>query len=314
MKRTLLAAILISFLFMSSASAYWVWTPETKRWVNPKYAAKPNPRDQFNFAKGYFDHQDYIRAMREFDRLIQYFPKAQQAADSQYYIGLCLEKMRKPYEAYQAYQKVINKYPYSERVEEILKRQYDIACRFMEGQRRMILGMNLPAQDLAIEIFRKIIDNSPNGSYADISQYKIGLVLKALGRPDEAKEEFEKVIENYTNSQWAEAAKYQIALCAAKIAPGPEYSQEVSREAQERFQEFVKSHPDAELSKEAETKLSELKVKEAESNFKIGKFYERINKLESAKIYYKYIVDNFPDGNWAALARTRLEAIEKGRK
>lgn len=309
-----ITTVLLSLSIVSSAYSYWVWTPETNRWVNPKYAPKPNPREQFTFAKDYFNRRDYIRAMREFARLIDYFPRAEQAAESQYYIALCLEKMIRPYEAYQAYQKVIDKYPYSQRVEEIIKRQYNIAVRFMEGERRKILGVSFPAQDLAIEIFRKIIENSPYGEYAPIAQYKIGLVLKALRRADEAKEEFEKVISNYPNSEWSEAAKFQIALCAAKIAPGPEYSQEISKEAQDKFQEFLKTHPDAQLSKEAEAKINELREKEAESNFKIGQFYERIKKPQSAKIYYQYIVNNFSDSKWSPQALARLQAIEKNRR
>ncbi len=260
---------------------------------------------------GFYSSSDYERAIDEFKKLVRHYRQSRQAAEAGYYVGLCLEKLNKPYEAYLAYQKVVDEYPFSERIEEIVKREYEIGERFFEGEKRKVLGVALPIlENPAIEIFRKVVDNSPYGDYASQAQYKIGLFYKGYGRFNEAKEEFQKVVANYPDSEWAEAAKFQIAICTSKVSLKPEYDQEATQEAKKKFEDFVKAHPDVELSKEAQDKARELKDKEAESNFKTGQFYEKQRAYQSARIYYRYIIEDYPQSPWASEAQERLKALE----
>lgn len=142
MKRIILSLLIIYFLSLQPAQAYWIWTPKTGKWVNPKNLPKDNPGEQFAFAKSFFDVHKYEDAKREFRKLLKAFPKSAEAAESQYYLGLTEEKQGKYYEAYQAYQMVIDKYPFSERIQEIIELEYKIAERFMSGEKRKALGVN----------------------------------------------------------------------------------------------------------------------------------------------------------------------------
>jgi outer membrane assembly lipoprotein YfiO len=221
------------------------------------------------------------------------------------------EEQDKLYEAYQAYQKVIDKYPFSERIQEIVEREYKIAEIFMGGQKRKAMGMNLPVENPAIEIFTKVIENSSYGPLAPSAQYKLGLILKSLARFYEAEEAFNKVISSYPDSKWTEAAKFQIASCRAAVSKGSDYDQGATREAKDKFEEFVKEHPDAALSREAENNIAQLKEKEAESNFNIGRFYEKQKAYGAAKVYYEDIIENYPKSVYAAKALERLQIMEK---
>lgn len=307
---------MIAFLgFLSSpAYSYWIWTPKTGKWVNPKYAVRPTPAEQLEYAQTIYNEKKYKEAKREFQRVIQYYPKSVEAAQAQYYLGLCDEAEDNLYEAYLGFQKVIDKYPFSERIQEIIEKEYKIAQAFMTGKTRKALGINLPVENPAIEIFRKVIENSAYGPLAASAQYKLGLVLKGLGRFFEAEEEFQKVISNYPNSEWIEAAKYQIASCKASLSRGPDYDQESTSEAKTKFEEFVKEHPDAALSREAEDSIQRLNEKEAQSCFSIGRFYEKQKLYESARIYYNHVIDNYPRGIWAAKSLERLQAMERKKK
>ena len=100
------------FITMGKASyAFWVWTPETNRWENPKYSVKETPAEQLEFAKTFYTSKEYERAVLEFKKLIKHYPRAKEAAEAQYSIGMCLEALGKPLEAFKAYQVVIEKYP-----------------------------------------------------------------------------------------------------------------------------------------------------------------------------------------------------------
>ncbi len=304
--------LIIVFAFTANtAYPYWIWTPKTKKWINPKTAVKPTPKEQFDFAKSLYDIKSYEEAKKEMKKLVQHYPKSFEASEAQYYLGLINEAQDNLYEAFQDYQKVIDKYPFSQRVQEIIEKEYKIGEAFMAGAKRKALGMALPVENPAIEIFNKVIENSTYGPLAAKTQYKLGLVLKGLSRFYEAEDAFSNVISKYPDSEWVEPAKFQIASCRAALSRGPEYDQGAAGDAKQKFEEFIKEHPDAVLSSEAEKNIQELKAKEAKSNYEIAGFYEKQKAYEAAKIYYQDTIDNYFDTEWAQKAKLRLEELEK---
>ncbi|MDD5130632.1 MAG: tetratricopeptide repeat protein [Candidatus Omnitrophica bacterium] len=310
MKRIILSLLIIYFFSLQPAQAYWIWTPKTGKWVNPKNLPKDNPGEQFAFAKSFFDVHKYEDAKREFRKLLKAFPKSAEAAESQYYLGLTEEKQGKYYEAYQAYQMVIDKYPFSERIQEIIELEYKIAERFMSGEKRKALGVTLPVDNPAIEIFAKVVENSTYGPLAPKAQYKLGLVLKGLMRYYEAEEEFNKVVSRYPDSEWSAAAKFQIASCRSLLSKGFAYDQGSAQEAKERFEDFVREHPDAVLSLDAERNINDIREKEAEASYNIAVFYEKQKAFDSAKIYYNSVINDYTNSPWAARAAAKLQIME----
>jgi outer membrane protein assembly factor BamD (BamD/ComL family) len=302
--------IILLGLSLRPGYAYWIWTPKTGKWVNPKAVPKGTPKEQLEYAKAFYEEKKYDDAKREFKKAIKAFPKAVEAAESQYYLGLVEEAQGNLYEAYLAFQKLIDKYPFSERIQEVIEREYKIAEKFMAGERRKSLGVVLPVENPAIEIFTKVIENSSFGPLAAKSQYKLGLVLKSQMMYYEAEDAFNKVLGNYPDSDWVEAAKFQIAACKAAVSRGSDYDQGATQEAKEKFEEFVEEHPDAVLSRDAEKKIGQLKEKEAEANFNTARFYEKQDAYEAAKIYYNDTIVRYPDSPWAAKAMERLQILE----
>jgi len=308
----LLLTISFIFILCSTASAFWMWTPETNKWVNPKYSVKETPREQLEFAVGFYETKDFKKAANEFEKLIKYYPQSREAAESQYYLGRCLEDQKSLYKAFQAYQKVIDKYPFSDRSTEIVDKQFDIGKRMMEGEGEsssfftVIAGTEYPV----VDIFRQIIKNSPYGKHAAPSQYKIGLYYQEKGEYQEARDEFEKVINDYPESEWVKAARYQIALADAQRSSDAPYDQKTTKAAVEEFEDFVAVYPDAELSDKAKEQIGSLRSKEAENSFLIGKYYEKRREYNSAKIYYKEVVKKYKDTPWAKEAQEQLKTLE----
>jgi len=315
MKKLIVFSVIV-FLGLAStpAQAFWIWTPKTQKLVNPKKDPKSGPKEQFAFAKGFYEEKRYEEAKREFKKLLDAFAKSAEAAEAQYYLGLIEEAQDNLYEAYLAYQKVIDKYPFSERIQEIIEREYKIAEAFMSGKKRKALGIALPVDNPAIEIFAKIVENSTYGPLAPAAEYKLGLVLKGMMRYYEAEEAFNKVITNYPKSEWVTPAKFQLAACRAAVSKGTEYDQGAAEEAKEKFEEFLTQHPDAVLSRDAQANILQLREKEAQSCFDIARFYEEQKKDPAAKIYYGEVVTNYPDSPWAAKALERLRVMEKQKR
>lgn len=312
MKRLTLIILMAVFWSVSAGSAYpyWIWTPKSGKWVNPKTMPKPTPKEQFEYAKSFYDGKKYEDAKREINKLLKAYPKSLEASEGQYYLGLIDEAQGNLYEAFKAYQRVIDKYPFSERIQEIIEHEYKIGEAFMGGEKRKAMGVALPVENPAIEIFTKVIENSTYGPKASAAQYKLGLVLKGLTRYYEAEEAFNKVISSYPDSEWTEPAKFQIASCRAAVSRGPEYDQGAAKEAEDKFEAFVKEHPDAVLSSEAEANIDKLRDKEAEGNYNIGVFYEKQKAYPAAKIYYEDVVNKSPNSQWAKKALEKIQALE----
>lgn len=310
--RKIIPLSIIFILFITNhAFAFWIWTPKTGKWVNPKYAVKPTPAEQLKSAVELYEEDKLKEARREFKKLLDSYSKSSQAAEAQYYLGMIEEEKGRLYQAYLAYQKVIDKYPFSSRIDEIIEKEFRIAVSFLEGGKRKTMGLNLPLENPAIEILSKVIDNSTYGPWAAEAQYKLGLILKNEGRFPQAQEEFNKLIKNYPQSEWVTASKFQIASCRASISAGPQYDQEATHEAKKQFEEFIYAYPEAALSRQAEKNIRELREREAQGYYDSAVFYEKQKAYNAARIYYNMVIKDYPQSSCAAEALLRVQEMEQ---
>jgi outer membrane assembly lipoprotein YfiO len=291
---------------------YWVWTPESGKWENPKYAAKDTPEEQLVHAETYYKAGNSKAALKEFKKLVKHYPLSKEAPTAQYYIGRIMEDLGKPYDAFKAYQKVIDLYPYTEHVDEVIEREYEIGKLFFYGEKINVLGpLKVPAKDKAVEIFKAVTDNAPYGKYAEPAMHKTGLTYKSIGDYNNAILMFKGLIDKYPNSELIDKARYQLAECSKLLSLNPEYDQTPTIVAREEFEDFVAKYPDSEMSEDAKKIIKKLKNRESENTYNIGRFYETRNMPDSAVVYYKEIIQNYPDTEWAKLARERLNVLEK---
>ncbi len=310
-KATSILVLFLVILWVSEVSAFWIWTPETQRWINPKYSAKENARLQSEEVLKYYNKEQYTLSLREARKLVAYFPRAREAAEGQFYVGMSLEKLNKHYDAYRAYQLAIEKYPFSERIMEMIERQFEIGNLFLEKKVRHSWGSFLNSNEAAIEIFNSVIENAPYEEFAAASQYRLGLALLKAKRLYEAKEAFTKVLDNYSTSEWIDEAEYQIAVVTAQVSGGFDYDQAGASSARRQFEDFIKEHPEAQLKTEAGKRVRSLKEEEAQGNFNTARFYEKQKAYNSAKIYYQYVITHYPQSSWAQKAKKRLKKIEE---
>lgn len=298
-------------VFESRKLAFWIWTPETNKWVNPKYAVKETPQEQLQFGLDFYNMKEYKEAIREFRKLIKHYPRAREAPDAQYHIGLSLEEQDKIFEAFNEYQVVIDKYPFSELTATIVQRQYDIGMQLLENanSRGKFMDALVGANYNVIDVFKTVIKNAPYGDLAAPAQYKIGLYLIENGLYQEARDELEKVTNDYPDSEWAKAAKYQIAVADSQRSTDAQYDQKITQVAVEEFEEFVENYPDAELSVQAKEQVHQLREKEAENSYLVAEFYEKQKKFKAAKIYYQVVVNDYENSSWASKALVKIREM-----
>jgi outer membrane protein assembly factor BamD len=298
-------------MFLGSAHAYWLWTPETKKFINPKYAVKDSPKEQFEWAMSFYNAGDYTRAGTEFEKLVRSYEYSEYASKAQYYVGLSYENRGKYYSAFQNYQKAIDNFPHSENIEEIVAREYNIGNIFMAKISPKLMGADImPPLDRAIEIYKKVAENAPFGKLAPEAQFRQGEALKKAERYDEAIDAFQKVVDEYRDSPFYDKAKYEVAYCAYKSSLKPAYDAAPTEKAVKAFRDFTDANSDKELSGIADITIQRLKDKGAEKSFETAKFYEGIKQYQSAVIYYKDIIKKYPDSNFTPEARIKIQILE----
>jgi len=293
--------------------AFWMWTPETNKWVNPKFEVKDTPQEQLQVGVDLYEAKEYKDAIREFEKLLKHYPRSRQAPDAQYHIGLCNEHQDKPSHAFKEYQKVIDRYPFSELAADIVQKQYNIGLKLLEGNlnRSKFVDAITGADYNVIDVFKAVIKNAPYGDLAAPAQYKIGLYLQEKKLLQEARDEFEKLMNDYPDSEWAKAAQYQIALVDAQRSTDAQYDQKITQAAVEGFEGFVKEYPGAELSSQAKEEIQQLREKEAENSFVIAEFYEKQKNYKAARIYYQVVVDDYKNTTWSVKALKKIRSISE---
>lgn len=303
------------FLFLavgvSSAEAAWVWTPQTRHWINPKYAAKETPTAQMDWAVDFFESGDYNRASREFIRLVKSYPRSELAPEAQYLAGVSFELLGKDGPAFEAYKKLIEIYPFSGRFKDAIEREFLIAEALFAGAKLQIIGpIKVPSLDKAIEIYQHVVDHAPYGDYGDRSQMRLGESFIREKRFEEANRAFQKVVDDYPTSLLAEKAKFNVAFCARQLSLKASYDQSATDEAIGWFEKFISGNPESELVPQAKESLKQLHEIKAEGLAKIAGFYEKQSKPASAAVYYQQIVQKYSETAQGAQAVAKLKEFE----
>src|SRR3954470_15374794 len=91
-------------------------------------------KDQLEVAQKAFDEKDYSMALKAAHRTVRVWPFSDYAPEAQYLVGRCYEEKKQDEKAFKEYQKLLEKYPKSANYEEVLKREYIIANRYLAGQ------------------------------------------------------------------------------------------------------------------------------------------------------------------------------------
>ncbi len=316
MKKIILVSIALlmglSSFAVSVGYAVWVWTPETGKWINPKYAVRANPGEQFSQAEGLFQNGKYKKAIGEYRKLIRYYSGSLYAPRAQYAIGASYEALGEYYQAAEEYQKVIDKYPSSNKVGDVVKSQYRLGnLLFKEHIKGKLKKVFVESNyEKAAKVYQLVVKNAPYGKIAAEVQYRIGLSYRQDGNYAEAAPAYRKVIENYPNSPWVEKAYYEIGLSYLSQSLPPSYSQTMADSALKQFQEFLIRYPDSGLTSKVREKIKLLRERKAEKLYQIAEFYDKQGSIKAAGIYYREVVKKYPESDWAAFSRERLSVLE----
>lgn len=271
-------------------------------------------KDQMEVAQAAFDKRDYGVALKAARHLVKAWPLSDYAPRAQYLVGRCYEAKHNDEKAFKHYQRILEKYPKSENVKEVLQRQYEIAGRFLKGQWFKLLGYVpwFPSMDKTAEMFDKIVKSGPYSDVAPHAQLCIGAAREKQSHYPEAVKAYETAADRYHDRpQIAADAIYRAGVAYQKQATTADYDQSMAGQAIAQFTDFVTLYPDDGRVPEAQKIMASLKVEQARGNFETAKYYEKRHKWNGALIYYNEVVLHDPNSALASEARQRIDAIKQ---
>lgn len=198
--------------------------------------------------------------------------------------------------------------------------------------------------------FSHLYETYPNDPLGRRSLLKIADTYYEQGDPVnlvEAQYKYRDFINRYPTSELADYAMLRIAMCSFKQMERPDRDQAKTREAVEKFDDMLRSHPKSALRAEAEARRQEALNRLARHEHLVAKFYikrgsnlsavQRLNYLidtytnyddragafydlanalshlgrkGEARLYYERVLTEFPDSEYAQSAKRRLSDIK----
>jgi len=307
------SALLI--LAAGAASAQWVWTPETGRFVNMDNLPKETPELQVEFERSLVISGDYKGAWTETEKFDEFYGDSDFADQNQFIRGEIRLGQGKYVDASEEYQKVVTLHPGSSLYDTVIRKEYEIGdTLYDKGMKRTggktgglmshkplswVRSLQRRPFKNAIKVYSTVIENQPFTPEAAEAQYKIGKCHFAREKYLEAGFEFRRVIEDYAESEWVKEASFDLTRAYEESSLDPDYDQGPSQLAITAISEFERRYPDDPRVAERNEVKDEMRESIAEQRFRSAKYYERRRDLDAARIYFEITAYEF-DGTKAA--------------
>ena len=262
---------------------------------------------EFARAKGVQDSGKLGRARDIFQDIAKNYPLTSIAPAAQFEVGSLHEAEKNEDRAFEAYQKLLDRYAGSDLFGEAVQRQFEIATRSMNTKTTRVLGL-FPSKaqpSRLIEMYRQIANNAPYSKYAPLAIYQIGLLNRKAGKENEAILAFEEVVESYPSDPKAREASLRIIEVRGDNSEKTRDGRQLER-YQDEVEIFIQNNEDDPRSEELRAKLGKLQDRDAEKKFNIGRYYEKKGNLRAAAIYYQDVMNG---SSVYDAAQARLEAL-----
>ncbi|MEO0107171.1 MAG: outer membrane protein assembly factor BamD [candidate division WOR-3 bacterium] len=168
--------------------------------------------------------------------------------------------------------------------------------------------------DIAIQAFERIIFYHAGSEYVDDAQFYLGRTYFEKKDYNQAIVEFDYLIKNFANSPYLEEAYLFRAKSALLKSPSYEKDQTETKEAIALFDEFLTRFPSSRFTEEVRGYILFARDRLAKKELENGKLYIKLKEPKAAMLYFKYLIENYPETSSANEAKYQLALIYEQNK
>lgn len=293
-------------LFSSVSFSYWEWTPQTKRWINPKYAVKDTPKEQFEYAEKFRKAGDIEKAIREHRKLLKHYPDSKYAPMSCFTLGEIYYNLGKYKKAFDYYQKIVDKYPQSPLIFKAIEKQSEIGEEYLYVKRKWKFPFAKFFQEDKGEFLEKTVNNSPFDRQAPERLYKLGVFYLDIKQYKKAENAFRRIIESYPGNPIVEKATFFAIKSEYLAIPEVNYDIDRFEKIEKEIDYFLSKYPDSIYKEDIINLKKKMEDEKAKRYYEIARLYERMGKKSSAVFYYKKLIKEYPETKYGKKAAGKI--------
>ena len=143
--------------------------------------------------------------------------------------------------------------------------------------------------------FEFIIYNNPGSAFALKSQFYFAESLYMLENFRQASREYDKFIILSQDSELVARAKFLVCKCLYKLSDNFDKGQDETNFTIDKIQYFLEEYPRTSHKVECENMITDLRSTLAKKEIESGKLYLRIEKYDSALIYFNLVLIEYYD-------------------
>jgi outer membrane protein assembly factor BamD (BamD/ComL family) len=220
-----------------------------------------------------------------------------------------------------SYGRFMDYFPDSKFYDLALERQFQIAAAFLAGRERPILGIfKIKGYAEGVRIMEAITYrqtlHDPEGIAikAAVAVAKSYQDRKLFG---EAYYRWAEIHDQHRTNKLGKQALLNMARCRQALYRGHQYDtsdligrplnpESYYNSARSCYQKFKQQYPEDADDFKIEQKLNEINEQLAWKQFEIGRYYQERGNMLSANLYYRMVLNRWPQTNTAAIARQML--------
>lgn len=312
LKKVLLLSFSLLLLLPAVTRAYWVWSPEQGKFINPEGAAEDSADEDYNRALKLYKDKNLKAAEEKIRDLLKKNPNAKIAPEALYRLGIIYEEKGDYLKAFKQYKKLVESYPGTERFNEVIEREFRIGNVFFSGKKAKFAGLEiLPSLPQAAQVFEHIGKSAPFSEYGDKALFQLGLTYKKMGQFGKSVEAFQSLIDQHPQSELVPQARFQLADTSFKKSAVQNRDQRALDDASRQVDRFLNKYGDTESAEDAAKIRQAIDEKNAEKNYRTGAYYEKENYLDSALIYYADVSSRYPNTTYGKKAAEKLKSLKE---
>jgi len=177
---------------------------------------------------------------------------------------------------------------------ESLSSHEDLNYKFNEAK----FSFELEEYSRAKEQFQFIILNNPGSTIATKAQYYLAESYYKLENYDQASREYDKFTMISQNPELVAKSKFLTCKCLYLLSSDSNKDQNDTQFTIDRIQLFLEEYPNTGHKAECELMIQNLREKLAKKDIDSGKLYLRMEKYQSALIYFNLVLSEYWDTSY----------------
>lgn len=251
------------------------------------------------------------KAIKLYDQTATRYPFAPSAPQARFRQAELLQQQGEIVKSFEAYDKFLSRFQGSGLYTTALNRQVAMAQSAADGDiKSSLLGIKTKLSlEKTVEMLGKVRDNAPKSAVAAKAQFTIGQLYESKKKYKEAIAAYRQLVKDQPTSAQAPEALFRVGVILTEEADRGNQNQGNLDLAREAFNDYLIQYPGDSRNAEARRLEAGLGNRDFQRSYDIAEFYLKTGKTESAKVYYRDIVNRTKSGAIHDKSKARLKEL-----